>query len=330
MPLPTVASALRVPVLDSTMSYRQQGPEDAPVVLFLHGNPTSSYIWRNIMPAVADTHRAIAPDLIGYGHSGKPDIDYRFADHVRYLDGFIEALGLGTFYLVAQDWGTALAFHFAARFPQRVKGLAFMEFIRPFDRWDEFHQNPQARATFQKFRTPGIGEEMIQRDNLFLERVLPGSVRRTLSSEELATYKQPFPTEESRKPIWRLANELPIEGQPQDVHQCLTEAHAALEASTYPKLLFVGDPGAIVSPAFARQFAAGQRNIGVVELGAGFHYLQEDHAARIGETLRAWIATIEDDSRRGELPVAGAHVRMPSIQAVPGNAAEPSVDVVSD
>jgi len=286
----------RVPVLGSTMSYRQDGPENAPAVLFLHGNPTSSYIWRNIMPAVAGTHRVVAPDLIGYGQSGKPDIDYRFADHVRYLDGFIDALGLERFYLVAQDWGTALAFHFAARFPRRVKGLAFMEFIRPFERWDDFHQNPQARATFQKFRTPGIGEQLIQRDNLFLDRVLPGSIQRILSDEEIAAYRAPFPTEESRKPIWRLANELPIEGQPADVHHWLTDAHAALKTSTFPKLLFVGDPGAVVSPAFAQQFAATQRNIRTVQLGPGFHYLQEDHAARIGEELREWIDGIEGSS----------------------------------
>lgn len=287
LPLP------RVSVLDSSISYRQVGPEDAAVVLFLHGNPTSSYIWRDIMPAVAATHLAIAPDLIGYGQSGKPDIDYRFVDHVCYLDAFINALKLDRFYIVAQDWGTALAFHFAARFPERVKGLAFMEFIRPFEHWDDFHQNPQARETFRKFRTPGIGEQLIQRDNLFLERVLPGSVSRPLSDEEISTYRAPFPTELSRKPIWRLANELPIEGRPEDVHQLLSEAHAALKGSTCPKLLFVGDPGAVVSPAFAGQFAQGQRNIRVVELGQGYHYLQEDHAGRIGDELQAWIETIE-------------------------------------
>ena len=302
----TVSSLPRVSVLDSTMSYREDGPQSAPAVLFLHGNPTSSYIWRNIMPAVAGTHRTIAPDLIGYGQSGKPDIDYRFADHVRYLDAFLDALNLGSFYIVAQDWGTALAFHFAARFPQRVKGLAFMEFIRPFNRWDDFHQNPQARATFQKFRTPGVGEQLIQRDNLFLERVLPGSIKRTLSEEEAAAYRVPFPTEQSRKPIWRLANELPIEGQPEDVHAWLTQAHAALEKSTYPKLLFVGDPGAVVSPAYAKQFAAAQRNIRLVELGPGFHYLQEDHATLIGEELRAWIDSIEARPSMPEQPAAAA------------------------
>lgn len=181
-----------------------------------------------------------------------------------------------------------------------------MEFIRPFSRWDQFHQNPQARAAFQKFRTPGIGEQLILRDNLFLERVLPGSVKRTLSDEEIAVYRAPFPTEQSRKPIWRLANELPIEGQPEDVHRCLTDAHEALKASTYPKLLFVGDPGAVVSPAFAKQFAATQRNIRTVELGQGFHYLQEDHTARIGDELRKWIEDIEGSSNARELPAADA------------------------
>lgn len=288
-----------VPVLASSMAYRQRGPQDAPVVLFLHGNPTSSYIWRNIMPAVAGDKRAIAPDLIGYGQSGKPEIEYRFADHVRYLDAFIEAMKLDRFYLVAQDWGTALAFHFAARFPERVKGLAFMEFIRPFDRWEDFHQNPQARATFRKFRTPGVGQDLIQRENLFLERILPGSIRRTLTDDELAAYRKPFPTEQSRKPIWRLANELPIEGHPEDVHRLLNEAHAALTTSTYPKLLFVGTPGAVVSPAFAKQFAAAQRNIRVIELGAGFHYLQEDHAARIGQELAEWLRSVEGEAGAG-------------------------------
>jgi haloalkane dehalogenase len=168
-----------------------------------------------------------------------------------------------------------------------------MEFIRPFDSWDDFHQNPQARATFRKFRTPGVGQDLIERDNLFLERILPGSIHRALTDEELAAYRAPFPTEESRKPIWRFANELPIEGHPEDVHRWLTEAHAALKTSTYPKLLFVGTPGAVVSPAFARQFAATQLNIRVVELGAGFHYLQEDHAARIGEVLVEWLRCVE-------------------------------------
>ncbi|HLW92333.1 MAG TPA: alpha/beta fold hydrolase [Roseiarcus sp.] len=128
-------------ILDSTMAYRDAGDPDRPAALFLHGNPTSSYIWRNIIPHVAPVAYCVAPDLIGFGQSGKPDIDYRFADHVRYLDAFLAVSGLTSAYLVAQDWGTALAFHLAARRPGFVRGLAFMEFIRPMPSWEDFLQN---------------------------------------------------------------------------------------------------------------------------------------------------------------------------------------------
>ena len=245
------------------------------------------------MPELAAAARGVAPDLIGFGQSGKPDIDYRFTDHVRYLDAFIEAMGLDRIYIAAQDWGTALAFHFAARFPERVKGLAFMEFIRPYAAWDDFHQSPQARETFKKIRTPEVGETLILEDNLFIERILPGSIKRTLTEAEHAAYRAPFQSFDSRRPIWRLPNEMPIEGQPADVHALLTQAHAALAASTYPKLLFTGDPGALVSPAFAHAFASGLTNIRVVELGSGLHYLQEDHPARIGVEIRDWISQLE-------------------------------------
>jgi haloalkane dehalogenase len=145
----------RLAVLGSHMAYRESGPPGAPVTLFLHGNPTSSFIWRDIIPHVAKVARCVAPDLIGFGQSGKPDIDYGFADQVRYLDAFIEGAGIRSVYLVAQDWGTALAFHLAARRPDFVRGLAFMEFIRPMAGWEEFHQREEARALFQRFRTPG-------------------------------------------------------------------------------------------------------------------------------------------------------------------------------
>lgn len=204
----------RLSVLGSTIAYREAGSAEAPVTLFLHGNPTSSYIWRNIIPHVAPVARCIAPDLIGFGQSGKPDIAYRFADHARYLDAFLEAAGLTSAYLVAQDWGTALAFHLAARRPDFVRGLAFMEFIRPMPTWEDFHQSPAARETFRKFRTPGEGEKLILEHNAFIERVLPGSVIRELSEEEMAAYRAPFPTPQSRRPIWRLPNELPITGRP--------------------------------------------------------------------------------------------------------------------
>jgi haloalkane dehalogenase len=158
------------------MAYREAGMRGRPTVVLLHGNPTSSYIWRNVIPAVARVAHCVAPDLIGFGQSGKPKIDYRFADHVRYLDHFLEMLGISSAYLIAQDWGTALALHLAARRPNFARGLAFMEFIRPMPTWDDFHQLPAARETFRKFRTPEEGERMIVEDNAFIERVLPGSI----------------------------------------------------------------------------------------------------------------------------------------------------------
>src|SRR4030088_982103 len=177
----TVTSDITLPqrtVLNSTMAYRESGDPSAPTVLFLHGNPTSSYIWRNVIPSVAPIAHCIAPDLIGFGQSGKPDIEYRVADHVRYLDAFLDHAGISSAFVVAQDWGTALAFLLAARRPQFIRGLAFMEFIRPMPTWDDFHAD--AIETFQKFRTPGVGEKMILEGNAFVESVLPAAIVRKL------------------------------------------------------------------------------------------------------------------------------------------------------
>jgi haloalkane dehalogenase len=279
-----------IAVLGSRMAYVEAGDPGKPTVLFLHGNPTSSFIWRNIIPHVAPVGRCVAPDLIGFGRSDKPDIDYRFADHVRYLDGFVEALGLKDLFLVAQDWGTALAFHFAARRPERVLGLAFMEFIRPMPSFDEFLRGSQARAIFRKFRTPGEGETLILEENAFVERVLPGSVLRRLGEDEMNAYRAPFPTPASRKPVWRFPNELPIEGQPADVYAMLERDHATLVDSDYPKLLFYAEPGALISPEMAQDYARRLRHCRKVHLGPGAHYLQEDHPDRIGREVASFVA----------------------------------------
>src|SRR5262250_2205673 len=273
----------QVNVLGSTMAYREAGNLEAPVALFLHGNPTSSYIWRNIIPLVAPTAHCIAPDLIGFGQSGKPDIEYRFADHVRYLDAFLNKMGITSAFVIAQDWGSALAFHLAARRPEFIRGLAFMEFIRPMPDWRDFQEN--AIETFQQFRTPGVGEKMILEGNAFVEGVLPANIMRKLTNEEMSVYRAPFPTPESRQPTWRFPNELPIAGEPADVYSTIEEAHRALAQSSYPKLLFTGNPGALVSPTFGESFAKKVNNLRVVQLGAGRHYLQEDHAEVIGATV---------------------------------------------
>ncbi|UWU68722.1 haloalkane dehalogenase [Bradyrhizobium sp. NC92] len=280
-------------VLGSTMAYRETGAKDAPVALFLHGNPTSSHIWRNILPLVAPVAHCIAPDLIGFGRSGKPDIAYRFFDHVRYLDALIEELGINSAYLVAQDWGTALSFHLAARRPAFVRGLAFMEFIRPMPTWQDFHQTEAARETFRKFRTQGEGEAMVLEANAFVERVLPGGIMRSLSEDEMTPYREPFPTPDSRRPVLAFPRELPIAGEPANVYHAMQSAHASLKASAYPKLLFAGEPGAVVTPAFAETFAASLQHCALVRLGPGRHYLQEDHPDAIGRSVGGWIAGIE-------------------------------------
>src|ERR1700676_1848405 len=169
----------QVPVLDSTMAYREAGSPSSPTVLFLHGNPTSSYLWRNIIPLVAPIAHCIAPDLIGFGQSGKPDIEYRFADHFRYLDAFLANAGISSAFVIAHDWGTALAFHLAARRPEFIRGLAFMEFLRPIPTWEDFPAS--GRETFRKFRTPGVGEKMILEGNAFVEEVLPAGIVRKLT-----------------------------------------------------------------------------------------------------------------------------------------------------
>lgn len=291
----------KVNVSGSFMAYRSMGDRKNPTALFLHGNPTSSYIWRNIMPIVSEVAFCVAPDLIGFGQSGKPDISYRFRDHIAFLDAFLAELEIEDAYVVAQDWGTALAFELAARRPAFVRGLAFMEFIRPMKSWDEFHQLPAAREIFRKFRTAGIGEDLILTGNTFVEKILPGSIRRALDDEEMDVYRAPFVEARSRIPTLRFPRELPIEGTPADVHELLTTAHAALKESTYPKLLLVGTPGALVSPAFAREFVSMLKNCALIELGDGAHYLQEDHPEAIAAGVADLITRSEARSRESAL-----------------------------
>ncbi len=287
----------KLSVLDSEMAYREAGSRDAPVALFLHGNPTSSYIWRNIIPLVAPVAHCIAPDFIGFGQSGKPDIAYRFEDHVRYLDAFIAASQISSAYLVVQDWGSGLGLHLAARRPEFVRGLAFMEFIRPIPTWEEFLRGSKAREIFRKFRTPGEGETLILENNAFVE-LMQGAIRRKLTDEEMAVYRAPFPTPQSRRPTWRFPNELPIAGEPADVYATMSQAHEALAASTYPKLLFAAEPGALVPPALAEELAGRLKDCRFVKLGDGIHFLQEDHPETIGRAVAAFVAEIE--GRKGK------------------------------
>jgi haloalkane dehalogenase len=274
-------------VLDTRMAYVDEG-EGSPIV-FLHGNPTSSYLWRNVIPHVRGLGCAIAPDLIGMGRSDKPDLAYRFADHARYLEAFLDALDLRDITFVVHDWGSALGFDWAMRHPDRVRGLAFMEaIIQPIPSWDVFPE--PARATFQGFRTPGVGEQLVLDENVFVERMLPGSVLRKLTDAEMEQYRAPFRDRASRKPVLAWPREIPIAGEPPDVVATVERYRDAMMRSTLPKLLITCEPGAIMRAPVVAWCKAFLPELTIVDVGPGVHFLQEDHPHEIGRALAQWIS----------------------------------------
>ena len=279
-----------VEVHGDRMHYIEQGEGDP--ILFLHGNPTSSYLWRNIIPHVSGLGRAIAPDLIGFGKSDKPDINYRFFDHVKYIDGFIDALDLRDLTLVIHDWGSALGFYHAMRHENNVKNIAFMEAIlAPIRSWDHLHSDVQ--ALFKAFRTPDKGREMIIDENFFVERILPGAVVRNLTEEEMDQYRKPFIKPASREPIWRWPNEIPIEGMPADVVEVVTLYNAWLQNSPIPKLLFYGKPGTLTRASVVEWARENLPNLETIDIGHVIHFVQEDAPHTIGRGLADWLRRVK-------------------------------------
>ncbi|MCL5735546.1 MAG: haloalkane dehalogenase [Actinobacteria bacterium] len=274
-----------IDVLGSRMHYVEQGSGDP--VLFLHGNPSWSYLWRNIIPHLSPLARCIAPDLIGMGKSDKPDIEYRFFDHVRYIEGFIEQMGLRNLSLVVHDWGSALGFYYAMRHESNVRGLAFMEaIIMPVPSWEMFPES--SRAIFQGFRTPDVGWDMIVNKNMFVEEILPAKIVRKLTKEEMDHYREPFQHPAARKPVWRWPNELPIAGEPADVVETVERYNRWLQRTDLPKLLFYGSPGELVPAPVVDWCRQHLKNLEAVDIGEGIHYLQEDNPHLIGSELARW------------------------------------------
>lgn len=280
-----------IQVKGRTMAYVELGAGDP--VVFLHGNPTSSYLWRNIMPHLSDKARCIAPDLIGMGDSDKlPDSGpdrYTFIEHRDYLDGFFAAMGLSEkVTLVVHDWGSALGFHWAQRNPDAVRGIAYMEaLVRPVT-WEEW--NDAARPVFEGFRSPA-GESMVLEKNIFVERVLPGSVLRGLSETEMAVYRRPFAEPgEDRRPTLTWPRQIPISGEPADVVAIAQEYSEWLAATEVPKLFVNADPGAILIGA-QRAFCRGWKNQTEVTV-AGSHFIQEDSPHEIGAALADWYGSL--------------------------------------
>ncbi len=278
-----------IQVKGSKMHYIDEGEGDP--ILFLHGNPTSSYLWRNIIPYVTPHGRAIAVDLIGMGKSGKPDIDYRLATHAEYLEAFINALKLTNITLVIHDWGSALGMDFARRNPDRVKAIVFMEaIVAPAMPIPSYEAMGPGGEFFRNVRTAGVGEEMILQNNLFVEVVLPemGTVRQ-LTETELQAYRSPYLTPESRKPTLVWPREIPIAGEPADVLAIIERNGVWLHETIIPKLMFYADPGAFGGPEVATYFAENLKNIETNYVGPGYHYIQEDHPHMIGRALADWL-----------------------------------------
>jgi haloalkane dehalogenase len=278
----------KIEVLGKSMAYVEMGEGDP--IVFQHGNPTSSYLWRNIMPHAADLGRCIALDLIGMGDSDKlensgPD-RYTFADHSRYFDAALDALGINdrvTF--VIHDWGSALGFHWANRHRDAVKGICYMEgIVRPVT-WDEWPE--AARGVFQGFRSEA-GEAMVLENNVFVERVLPGSIIRDLSEEEMNVYRRPFAQAgEDRRPTLTWPRQIPVGGEPADVVG-IVEAYAEwLSDSAVPKLFVNAEPGAILTGP-QREFCRSWPNQTEVTV-RGTHFIQEDSPEEIGRALREWL-----------------------------------------
>lgn len=281
----------RIEVLGKHMAYAEMGEGDP--IVFLHGNPTSSYLWRNIMPALAGFGRCLAPDLIGMGDSDKLDDSgpgrYTFAEHARYVDALLDSLGVKeNAVFVIHDWGSALGFHWANRHRSAVKGICYMEaIVRPVS-WDEFPAD--ARGVFQGFRSPA-GEAMVLESNIFVERVLTGSVLRKLTDEEMAVYRRPFlEPGESRRPTLTWPRQIPIEGEPEDVVALAQSYSEWLSGADVPKLFINAEPGALITGA-TREFCRAWPNQTEVTV-KGSHFIQEDSPAEIAAALADWLPTL--------------------------------------
>ena len=275
----------RIAVLDTELAYVDVG-RGRPVV-FLHGNPTSSFLWRGIIPRVEPVARCLAPDLVGMGQSGKaPAGSYRFVDHARYLDAWFDAMGLRSdVTLVVHDWGSALGFHWAHRHPDRVAGIVYMEaIVRPVT-WAEWPEN--ARKIFQGMRSPA-GEDLVLQKNVFVERILPASVIRPLTDAEMDVYRAPYREPgESRRPVLQWPREIPVEGEPRDV-VAIVEAYGRWLAEWNGRKLFVNaQPGSILVGA-QRDFCRTWPNQDEVTV-KGVHFIQEDSPREIGDAVRAFV-----------------------------------------
>lgn len=236
---------------------------------------------------MAPSARCIALDLIGMGKSDKPDIEYRFFDHVSYVEGFIAKLGLEHVTLVVHDWGSKLGLYYAMRHERNVEGVAFLgSMFMPVARWRAIPAD--FRDTLRAWRTPVVGWDLIVNRNVFLNEVLPGAIVRRLTDEETRHYQRPFEDPRSRKVLWRWPREIPIEGEPADVAAAMQAVKQWLARTDVPMLLFHATLGGLGQAPMVRWLRRHVRNFAAVHLGRGLHFIQEDYPHEIGADLARW------------------------------------------
>jgi haloalkane dehalogenase len=271
------------------LHYLEQG-EGAPI-LFIHGNPSSSYLWRNVIPHVSSQGRAIAVDLVGMGRSGKPDINYTYADHYNYLEKFVKKMGLSDITLVVHDWGAALGFDLAKRNPALVNRIAFMEGILPplFPQPSYEALGPEMGGMFQALRDPVKGKEMVVKNNMFIEQILPNFVNRPLGNDAMTEYRKPFVSEDDRDVILAWPNELPIAGEPKENVELLNGLKDFMGSFNKPSLLLYAEPGVLVPPDLVPYYQNLMPTLETRYVGQGFHFIQEDNPDAIGRAISDWL-----------------------------------------
>jgi haloalkane dehalogenase len=273
------------------MAYVDVG--DGPTVIFLHGNPTSSYIWRNVIPYVTPFARCVAPDLIGMGDSDKLEQGgadrYRFVEHRHFLDAFLEGVNAtDDVVIVGQDWGGALGMDWARRHARNTRGIVYMETMVRTRTWEEM--DPIVRGTFEQLRSPA-GEELVLRDNIFIEKLLPARMLRELTQAEMDVYRRPYLREgDDRLPTLTFPREIPIGGKPEDVAQIITDYSRWMAETEIPKLFVNGDPGGVLVGDM-RELCRTWKNQEEVTV-RGSHFIQEDSPDEIGRALAGWLQTL--------------------------------------
>lgn len=286
----TISASCNLPskyvlVQDSKIHYLQQGEGDP--ILFVHGMPTSSYLWRNIIPHLSDLGCCIALDMIGMGKSDKPDIDYSVFDHIKYLEGFIKVLDLKNITLVLHGWGSLPGFDYASRFEKNIKGLVFYEsHLRPNVEWDMLSLPVQQLATL--LNKPGASYKAIVEHNYLVKKLLPHGVLRKLSNEEILQYEAPFPTPDSRKPLWQYVTELPLGTEDGEVVELISKYSKWLTHTDIPKLLLYAVPGFTTTIETVQWARSHLSNLVIEELPDALHFAQESNPVLFSKKLREW------------------------------------------